>query len=311
MSRAPLPVPVVGALCAIGAAACFTLNDMAVKSLSDRYPLHEVVLFRSLIGLALVVFVVMPLAGGWSLMRTRRLGMHLIRGGFVLFANMVFFTALAVMPIADATAIFFVSPLLIGVFSVVFLGEQVGIRRWSAITAGLIGALVMIRPGTDAFTVVALLPLIAAMGYAGLNVMTRSIGVTERAPTMAFYIQLTFVVFSLGMGLGVGDGRFDPGGGGSLSFLLRAWTWPDSADLWFFLLAGFGTGFGGLLISQAYRLCEAGLIAPLEYIGMPLAIFWGVVVFGEWPDAISWIGISLILAAGLYMILRETRQKQA
>ena len=308
MSR-PLSPVMMGALCALGASAAFTVNDMAVKVLSGGYPLHQVILIRSTIGLVIVLALVVPFAGGPRVLRTRRPVMHLIRGGFVVFSNMMFFLALAAMPIADATAIFFVSPLLIGVFSVVFLGERVGPRRWVAIGAGLIGAVVMIRPGTDAFTPVALLPLLAAAGYAGLHTMTRRLGATDGAVAMAFYIQVTFIAFSAAMGLTVGDGRFDAGSDASLSFLLRAWVWPEGGDWPFFVLAGIGTGLGGLLISQAYRLCEAALVAPLEYAAMPMAIFWGIMVFGEWPDPAGWLGISLILGSGIFLILRETRNR--
>lgn len=311
MSRAltglALSTTAVGALCTLGASIAFTVNDMAIKSLSGAYALHQVVLIRSAIGLAILLAVILPLTGGLSQMRTRQPGKHLIRGLFVLGSNMAFYAALAVMPIADATAIFFVSPLMIALFSVVFLGERVGPHRWGAIAAGLLGALIMIRPGTESFTAVALLPLLAAAGYAGLQVMTRAMGLGERATTMAFYTQMTFLSFSMAMGLVAGDGRFDPGGDSAGAFLLRAWSWPEAADWPFFLLAGVGTALGGLLIAQAYRICEAALVAPLEYIAMPIAIFWGLVVFGEWPDSIAWIGISLILGGGIYMIFRETR----
>ncbi len=302
-----LSVPAIGALCAFGASLAFTLNDMSVKFLSGGYPLHQVIMLRSVVALAIVLAVVVPLMGGYARLRTRQPGKHLIRGLFVVGSNMAFFMALAAMPIADATAIFFVSPLLIALFSVVFLGETVGPRRWSAIAVGLLGVIVMIRPGTDAFTPVALLPLLAATGYAGLQTMTRKMGLGESAASLAFYTQITFFLFSLVFGLSTGDGRFDPGGDSPLSFLLRAWIWPQAGDWPFFLLAGIGTALGGLMISQAYRLCEAALVAPLEYVAMPMAIFWGLVVFGEWPNPVSWIGISMILGAGIYMVFRETR----
>jgi len=304
----PLSAPLIGALCAVGASAAFTLNDMSVKFLSGDYPLHEVILIRSLVAMAILLLVIVPLSGGYGLLRTRQPGKHALRGFFVVFSNLCFFVALAAMPIADATAIFFVSPLMIGLFSVVFLGERVGPHRWAAIAAGLIGALVMIRPGSDTFSPIALMPLLAAAGYAGLHTMTRRLGMGEKAVTMAFYIQLTFLGFSTAFGLVAGGGGFAPEGDSlALNFLLRAWIWPQPGDLPFFLLAGTGTALGGLLISQAYRLCEAALVAPLEYVAMPMAILWGLMVFGEWPDAVGWSGISLILGAGIYMIWRETR----
>lgn len=300
----------IGALCAIGACVAFTINDMAIKALSGGYALHEVVLVRSVIGLSILLALVFPFAGGFVRMRTRRPGLHLLRGLFVLGSNMAFYAALSVMPIADATAIFFVAPLMIALFSVLFLGESVGPHRWTAIAMGLIGAMIMVRPGTEAFSLVALLPLLAAAGYAALQVMTRSMGISETAVTMAFYTQLTFFTFSLGFGLIAGDGRFDPGGESTASFLLREWIWPAPQDWPFFLMAGIGTALGGLLITQAYRLCEAALIAPLEYAAMPMAIVWGLVMFGEWPDLVAWLGITLILGGGIYMVIRETRAAQ-
>nr|WP_280859688.1 DMT family transporter [Pararhodobacter sp. SW119] len=301
----------MGALCAVGAAMSFTLGDMAVKSLSDSYPLHQVTLMRSFVALGLLFGLVLPLTGGFAQLRTRRPVIHVVRGGFMLGANMAFFLALAAMPIADATAIFFISPMVIAVFSVIFLSETVGPRRWAAIAVGFLGVLIMIRPGTDAFSIVALLPLLAAVCYASLHMMTRRLGATDSAATMAVYMQMAFLMFSLLVGASIGDGRLDTGTHASLSFLLRAWVWPDPADAFLFLLTGFGSAIGGFLISQAYRSCEAALIAPLEYVAMPMAIFWGYVVFAEWPDRIAWLGFLLIVGSGIFMIWRETQLRQS
>lgn len=297
----------LGALCALGAAAGFTLNDMAVKALSPDMALHQVILFRSLIALALVTLLIMPLTGGLGQVRTRRPLIHLARGAMVVMANVCFFMALATMPMAEATAIFFVSPMVIALFSVVFLGETVGPRRWLAILVGFAGVLVIIRPGTDGFSPVALLPLLAATFYAGLHMITRAVRVTESAVTLGWYIQIVFLVSAVTVGLGIGDGRFDRSESESLMFLTRAWFWPDR-DLWLLLLlTGIGSAAGGVLISQAYRLCEAAVVAPLEYVAMPMAILWGFLVFDEWPEPISWLGMALILASGVFMIWRETR----
>jgi drug/metabolite transporter (DMT)-like permease len=305
-----LPVATIGALCAVGASVAFTLNDMAVKSLSGDYALHQVILIRSGLALIVTLAVIMPLTGGWGQIRSARPGLHLIRGFFIVAANVAFFTALAAMPLAEATAIFFVSPLILAALSVVILGETVGPRRWAAIGTGLIGVLIIIRPGGSAFAPVSLLPLVAAACYAATHVMTRRMGLRDSAATLAFYIQITFCMFSLAVGLVLGDGRLDTGDrGAALAFLTRAWVWPPSADWPVFLLAGLGSALGGLMISQAYRLCEAALVAPLEYVALPMAIVWGLTVFGEWPDPVAWVGMSLILGSGLYMIWRETRPR--
>ena len=141
------------------------------------------------------------------MLKTRRLGTHIARGACVVFANFCFFLGLAAMPLAEAVAIFFISPLAISVFSVIFLGETVGPRRRAAIAAGMLGVLIVLRPGTEAFQLAALLPLVAAFGYATLHILTRKIGGTENATAMAFYIQVKFFFFAGSAGLFLGDGR--------------------------------------------------------------------------------------------------------
>jgi len=302
----PMNRTLLGILSALGAAACFSVNDVSIKFLSGDYALHQVVLVRSLVGMVFILAVLVPLYGGLQVLRTQRIGMHVLRGICVVFSNLAYFMALSVMPIAEAVAIFFVAPLVTTVFSVVFLGEAVGPRRWLAVVIGLIGVLVVMRPGSGAFQPAALLVLAAATSYAALLTFTRHIGGTEQAATMAFYIQLSFVLTSGLAGLALGQGQFQAVDDGVLAFVTRPWVWPGAADLALMALTGLASGFGGFLISQAYRLCEAGLAAPFEYVALPMSVFWGITVFGEWPDIWSLTGICMILGGGLYMIWRET-----
>lgn len=299
----------LGALCATVAVVFFSINDVAIKFLSGGYALHQVVLIRSVIGLVIILAIIAPLTNGWSIARTKRLPMHMLRGLCVVLANMTFFLGLAAMPIADAVAIFFISPLVITIFSVVFLGETVGPRRWAAIAVGFLGVLVMMRPGTQAFQLASLLPLAAAFCYAGIHIITRRIGGTESAATMAFYIQIMFIVVSLGMGLALGDGRFGDQSDASLAFLLRAWTWPVVADYPVFMIIGIGIAVAGYLISQAYRVAEASFVAPFEYLALPMSVVLGMLVFNEFPSAWDYVGMTLILGAGLFAIWRDAQTK--
>ncbi|TNC62462.1 DMT family transporter [Rubellimicrobium roseum] len=295
---------------ALGGSLVLSVNDMAVKALSDGYPLHEVVLIRALIGLG-VVLAGLSLAHGpravWTGIRTRRPGLHAARVACVVLSNITYFLGLAALPLADGVAIFFVAPLLITALSVPFLGERVGPRRWAAVGAGLLGVIVMMRPGTGAIQPAALLVLLSALAYASMHILTRRMAATEGALGMSFWTQAGFVLVSCAMGLTVGDGRFGQADSASLEFLLRAWTWPAPADWPFFLATGLAVSTGGIMIAQAYRLCEAGLVAPFEYVAIPMAVVWGALVFGTWPDAVAWAGIALILGAGLYVLWRETR----
>ncbi len=297
----------LGPLSALIATVAFSINDAAIKFLSGGYALHQIVLIRSLVGLALLLMIIVPLQGGFGVLRTRRFGMHMLRGGCVVFANTTFFLGLAVLPLADAMAVFFVSPLLITLFSALFLGERIGPRRQLAVAAGMIGVLIMIRPGAGDFNLALLLPLIAAVAYAMLHVLTRKIGGTESAATMSVYIQLVFVVVSSTVGLTLGHGAWENVGGDMLAFLMRAWHVPALVDWPILVLLGVASASGGFFISQAYRLSEASLIAPLEYAALPVSVVLGIVIFDEWPAPTTWLGMALIIGAGLFVFWRETK----
>ena len=138
--------PIKGILCVIGAMTVFSIQDALFKWFSGEYPLHEIVLVRAMVATC-VLLCILQFEGGWRALRTRNPGVHLCRGTLLVFANSAFYMAVAVMPLAEAMAIFFVAPLFITVMSIIFLHEQVGVRRWSAIFVGVLGMLVMLRPG--------------------------------------------------------------------------------------------------------------------------------------------------------------------
>lgn len=291
------------------AALFFSANDSAIKFLSDGYALHQVVLTRSSIGLLLIFFIIAPLTGTRNIARTQKLKLHLLRGACVVCANMTFFLGLAGMALADAVAIFFIAPLVITLFSVIFLREVVGIRRWAAIVVGFVGVLMMMRPGTDSFQLSSLLPLAAALFYAATHILTRQFHGTESAATLAFYIQLCFIIVCALIGLAIGDGRFGDQSNPSMVFLLRAWQWPLPVDYPIFLLLGCSVAMGGYLISQAYRVAEASFVAPFEYLALPSSVILGMVIFAEFPDFWDYVGMVLILGAGLFAIWREKKAK--
>ncbi|MEX3316691.1 DMT family transporter [Sulfitobacter sp. PS-8MA] len=293
--------------------AAISVNDMLIKRLSGGYPLHQIVFTRSAIGLVLGL-VLVRLEGGFHLLKTRQPVLHLLRGLLIVISNMAFFLALSVLPLAEATALFFAAPLFITVLSIPLLDEKVGPLRLGAVIVGFIGVVIMMRPWASTATLevsrwVLLLPVLAALTYALNQLMTRKLGVNSKASALMVYIQAAFVAVSLGFFLVAGDGRFvDAGSSVSLQFLLRAWIWPAQEDYLTFLGIGLNIALIGYCLSQAYRLGDAATVAPFEYIGLPLAVFWGFVIFGDLPVWEVWVGIALILASGLFVYLRE-RQK--
>lgn len=294
-----------GILCLVGAIAVLSASDSIIKWLSPTYALHEIMLYRGSVAIVITLGFVW-LEGGLRILRTRRPMLHLIRGLLLVLANMCFFLGLATLPMAEAVALFFIAPLFITVLSQPVLGERVGAVRWTAVLIGMLGVIIVLRPGTGIISTAGLLPVAAAFCYAWLQMLTRRLGVTDKAATLSFYIQLCFLIVSAAVGVSIGDGRFAGSDNTTLEFLLRAWTWPSPSDHLLLVLCGTLIGFGSYLLSQAYRLAEAAAVAPFEYTGMPFAVFWGYYLWGDWPDWITFAGAALIIGGGFIAFYRET-----
>lgn len=300
----------LGILFILAGVAAISVNDMLIKQLSGGYPLHQMVFIRSSVGI-LFSLMILRWEGGFHLLKTRTPWLHVLRGMLIVVSNMTFFAAIAVLPLADATALFFVAPLMITLLSIPLLGEKVGPWRIGAVIVGFAGVVVMMKPwaGQAALGVpraVLFLPVIAALTYALNQLLTRRLGVTTSAAALAVWIQGTFICVSVMFWLVAGDGRFAVGlENGSLQFLLRAWVWPADGDIWFFAGLGFNSAIIGYCLSQAYRMADAATVAPFEYVGLPLAVFWGWMIWAELPDVWVSLGIVLIMGSGLFVFLRE------
>lgn len=299
-----------GILLALGGGIILSMNDLAIKALSGAYALHQIILIRAFIGISLALALMWISKPGFRQIATRRPGAHLIRVTIVMVSNITYFVGLSLMPLADAVAVAFVSPLFVTMMSALILGEQVGPRRWAAVAMGLLGVVIMTRPGQGMIQPAAILVLISAFCYASSHMMTRRMRDTESAATLSFYVQVGFIIVSSTFGILTGDGHMAQAPGSTWEFLFRPWAIPPFADWWAFVATGMAVGIGGLMMSQAYRTTEAALVAPFEYIGMPMAIFWGVVAFDTWPDHTAWAGIALICGAGLYTLWRETVRRK-
>jgi len=320
MSRFAAPTdennrPLTGILFIMFGMALITANDVLVKFLSGGYPLHQVIFIRSVVGIA-ISLVLVQMEGGFQILKTRRPALHMARASLLVLANLCFFMALAAMPLAEATAIFFVAPLFMTVLSFLILHEPVGIRRVAAILVGFAGVLVMLRPwdaaGEGPGLLVSLLPMGAAATFALFNILTRKLGGETKASAMAIYAQSLFLVVGAGFYLVAGDGRFAEGTDNpSLVFLLRAWVWPSPQDWVLIITLGVISGGAAYSLSQAYRSAPAGTVAPFEYVALPLSVVWGYVVFGELVDPDGAFGMILILGSGLYVFWREQRLKRA
>lgn len=241
-----------------------------------------------------VLLLPVMLVGGRRLPRTG-LWLHAARGFLTAAATLCFFAAVAVMPLADALAIFFVEPLLLTLLSAVFLGEKVGWRRLSAVAAGLAGALVVIRPSFAVFGVHALLPLGAALSFALYLLLTRRLARHEDAAVLQFSAGVTACLFMSGALLA----------GALLEVPALAPSWPTPGEWLLMLLLGMIATLGHMLVVVAFRLAPAGVLAPFQYLEIISATILGLAFFGDFPDATTWLGIALIVGSGLYVFHRE------
>ena len=300
-------VPLRPIMFVVVASIAFSLNDLVFKLLSGVYPLHEMMFFRATTALILIVIYMRWTSGGLDLLKTSRLKLHALRGGLMILANACQYAALAALPLADATAIYYAAPLLITVFSIFFLRERVGLWRWLAVSIGLIGVILIVRPGGAAYSGAAFLAVFAAAAYALSQIMTRRIGVTEQALTMSFYGQVSLNLFAILVGLAIGNGRFSGTGNAAADFLLRGWTWPTPFDLFLFITLGVISAVGGIMLTKAYRDGPPSLIASFEYLALPMSVIWGAVFWQSLPDKLSFIGILLVVFAGLSIAFREAK----
>ena len=227
----------------------------------------------------------------------RRLWGHAARGVLIALATLLFFTSLGQLPLADAIAIFFVEPFILTLLSALLLGERIGWRRLSAVAVGFCGALVIVQPSYAVFGATALLPLGAALAFALYVVLTRWLVRDGSAVVMQFYAGL-FGTLAMTAALWAG-------GAAGIAFLTPAWP---AAEEWLLLaLLGAIATAGHMFVVHAIRRLGAAMVAPFQYLEIISATLLGLVFFGDFPDATTWLGVAVIVASGLYVFLRERR----
>lgn len=269
--------------------------DALSKLLGATLPPGEIAFIRFVVQ-TIVLGSVLALRGRLVLPRAE-LKLLALSGGFLATAILLMVAAVRTLPIANAIAIFFVEPLALTVVSALVLREQVGWRRFSAVGVGLLGAMVVIRPNWAAFGAAALLPLGTAVCFAGYLATTRRIGASLGGLTMQTWAGL-FAAIYLGTALVVGDG---------LGFAPFAAVWPSS-HAWALLgLLGVTAGTTHVLVAMALTRAPASVIAPFQYLEIVSATALGYLLWGDFPDHLTWLGTAIILASGLYVFHRERR----
>ncbi|MDD9729913.1 DMT family transporter [Mameliella sp. AT18] len=272
------------------------MMDALAKATPAEVPVPQILAFR----FAIQVAILMPLAAILGHSQRVTLGdlvRHVARAAALLAATGCFFTALRYMPIADAISIFFVEPFVLILMGAIFLGEPVGWRRLSACAVGFGGALLVIRPSFSDLGLVAFLPLVTAALFAIYMLMTRAMARRLHPLVLQGHTALAatvLIVPPLLLMEGTGNALFDP---------IR----PQGLAVWTLVGVGVVATISHLFLTYALRLAPAGTIAPLQYLEIVGATVIGYFAFGDFPTPLTWVGIAVIVASGLYVFERERR----
>jgi len=284
----------------VAGCALVTLNDSILKWLTADYATGQIMAVRGLFVL-LPVLALARWEGGLRMLRVRRPRGQAVRAGIVVCGMFLFIGGLSFMPLADALAITFASPLFATALAVPMLGERVGWRRWSAVLVGLAGVAVMLRPTGEGFAWATLLPLGAAVTGALRDIVTRRLSVSDSSSSILCVTTLAVIV------AGVLTALVEPVTGSH--FL--AWRPMGLVPVALLALAGLLLGAGQYLMIEAVRHAEVGLVAPYRYSSMIWAVTIGLVAFGTVPDLWILAGAGLVIASGIYILRREAALRTA
>jgi len=295
ISRESVPLsPLLGISLKLISALAFTLMSAGIKSISARYPTGEIVFIRSFFAMIPLLIWLAWRAELPAALKTDNMRGHIKRGIMGSTGMFLGFAALQFLPLSEAVAISYAGPLVVVVLAALILKERVRIYRWSAVTIGFIGVLVMLSPhlGAAAHPIGGNAAIGAALGLGGAlcsafaSVEVRLLTSTERTGAIVFYFMLLTSLLGL-------------------STIMLGWNMPDLQDGLTMIAIGVLGGFGQILIVQAYRYGDASLIAPFEYSTMLWAVAIGWFWFGEWPAMTILIGAFIVISSGIYVILRE------
>jgi drug/metabolite transporter (DMT)-like permease len=287
---AGLPAPVRGALWMGAAATAFALMITLVRHLTDGLHPLQVVFFRTAFGL--VAMLPWLLRQGIGVMRTSRLRLHLLRALIGIFAMVGWFTSVSLLPLAEATALSFTAPIFTSVLAVLILGEAMRLRRWTATAIGFLGALIIVRPGSAAIDPAALLAIGTAAIWASSTILIKIMARTESAGGITTYMVLLTTPMTLLAALFV-------------------WQDPSLEQLAFAALLGAAGSAGHFCMSRALATADATLVAPLDYLRLPIVALIAFLVFGEVPGIWVWIGGGIIAASSIYIARREARRTRS
>ncbi len=282
-----LPDNLKGTLFLMLASILFSLMALVIKLLGQHLHVTQILFLRQLGMVVMVLPAIMRHFPGS--LRSSRPDLQLLRMSFAVVAMLGGFTAVIHLPMADATAIFFAKSFFLTIFAVLFLGEVVGVYRWSAVAIGFLGVMFMLQPGTAEFSIYSLACLTGAAGAAAVMIILRILSHKDSADTI-----MTWSALGIGLVMAI------PG--------IYYWQPPTMSEWGLLAVLAVVSYFGQRCNIFAYKHGEASLLASLDYVRLLWATLFGFLVFGHFPGVPTWIGASIVIAAAIFTIYRETRR---
>jgi len=275
-----------GALLMAAAAVCYAILHGSVRYVSAEIHPFEVTFFRNLFGF----FVLLPwfVMHGLQPLRTQHFGLHVLRATSNVVAMLMFFLALSMTPLAQVQALGFTAPLFTTVLAIFILGERVRLRRWTALMAGFVGAVIIVRPGVQPMDTGSLLTIASAAVWGFTLIIIKVLSRTDSAVTITAYMVLLMSPLSLVPAL-------------------FYWTWPDPAAWFWLVVCGISGTAAQLLMAQSFRVADATVVLPFDFTKIVWGALIGYLVFGEVVDAWTWIGAAVIFAGVTYITYRERK----
>ena len=276
--------PVRGALWMIGAAVSLVAMAVLVRFLMDRIDILQQIFLRNVVSLLLLTPWI--LRTGLGQLKTARLATHGLRNVFLYSGNVAWFFAVTLVPLADLAALQFTMPLFTVVMAALFLGERVGVHRWTATAVGFLGALVILRPGVIEIGGGSTLVLVAALFYSVSYIVTKRLASTESGNLVVFYMSVFIVVLS-----------FVPA--------LFVWVTPAWSDVPLLIALGVTGYTTHYSVTRAMAAADASYVVPFDYLRLPMSAAVGLILFAERLDPWTWAGATIIFAAAYYNTWRE------
>lgn len=278
------------ALWAVLAAVSFAIMMTSVRYMDGKFDAFEIVFFRALIG----VFIVIPLVtrSGFGALKTERMPMHVVRTLFALFAMATLYYALADIPVAQAIALTFLIPLFTTIAAGTVLRERVGMHRWSATLVGFAGAMIIIRPGISEITLPVLLVVLSSALYAGAWSSVKILTRTDSAAVTVFWMNVLMVPLTA-------------------IPLLFVWVTPGPGDILPIAIMALSGWAAHFCQARAFENSDASAVMPFDFLRLPLGALFGFVLFAEFIDIWTWTGAVIIFLAGYYITRREALRAKA